>query len=126
MWLLIYMRAMWPTMTLRVIAVAVHAAQNLAEQQIGVAMWVKDVLALRVGGEKSEDETDTVGYCSLRVEHLKFKTDGEPVIYLGFLGKGSIKYQQNIYLNLDLIHISRLERRILERWCRHRRNSGTS
>ena len=33
---------------------------------------VIDVLALRVGGEKGEDEADTVGCCSLRVEHMKF------------------------------------------------------
>ncbi len=28
---------------------------------MGTAMWVIDVLALRVGGEKGEDEADTVG-----------------------------------------------------------------
>lgn len=36
------------------------------------AMWVVDILALRVGGEKGEDEADTVGCCSLRKEHFSF------------------------------------------------------
>ena len=63
---------------------------------MGVAMWVIDVLALRVGGEKSEDEADTVGCCSLRVEHLKFDPDGQPMIELEFLGKDSMQYKQNI------------------------------
>ena len=39
-------------------------------QQLATAMWIIDKLALRVGGEKGEDEADTVGCCSLRVEHL--------------------------------------------------------
>ena len=38
-------------------------------------MWVIDRLALRVGGEKGEDEADTVGCCSLRKEHLRFNPD---------------------------------------------------
>ena len=38
-------------------------------------MWVIDILALRVGGEKGEEEADTVGCCSLRVEHLRFNPD---------------------------------------------------
>lgn len=45
------------------------------EAQAGTAMWVIDRLALRVGGEKDDDEADTVGCCSLRVEHITF---GEP------------------------------------------------
>jgi DNA topoisomerase I len=45
------------------------------ECQAGTAMWVIDALALRVGGEKDEDEADTVGCCSLRVEHISFVED---------------------------------------------------
>ncbi|RYH31080.1 hypothetical protein EON65_03495 [archaeon] len=41
-------------------------SKDRADRQLGVAMWVIDVLALRVGGEKGEDEADTVGCCSLR------------------------------------------------------------
>jgi DNA topoisomerase IB len=51
-------------------------------------MWVIDILALRVGGEKGEDEADTVGCCSLRREHLTFGDNKESYeIDLEFLGK---------------------------------------
>jgi hypothetical protein len=46
---------------------------------IYIKRWVIDILALRVGGEKGEDEADTVGCCSLRVEHVKFKQPGQGV-----------------------------------------------
>ena len=60
-------------------------------------MWVIDVLALRVGGEKGEDEADTVGCCSLRVEHLAFNPDPDSYeIELEFLGKDSMLYKQNV------------------------------
>ena len=60
-------------------------------------MWVIDVLALRVGGEKYEEEADTVGCCSLRVEHLKFSpVEGSHEIELEFLGKDSMLFKQNI------------------------------
>jgi DNA topoisomerase-1 len=48
------------------------------------ALYLIDKLALRVGGEKSEDEADTVGCCSLRKEHVTFvpadpdKAQGDP------------------------------------------------
>jgi DNA topoisomerase-1 len=66
------------------------------ERQIGTAMWVIDILALRVGGEKSDDEADTVGCCSLRVEHLTFGEDGVNEIELEFLGKDSMLFKQNV------------------------------
>lgn len=66
------------------------------EKQIGTAMWVIDILALRVGGEKSEDEADTVGCCSLRVEHLTFAEEGTYEIELEFLGKDSMLFKQNV------------------------------
>ena len=52
-------------------------------------------LALRVGNEKDEDEADTVGCCSLRIEHIKlydrFEDVGENVVEFDFLGKDSIR-----------------------------------
>ena len=50
-------------------------SKDTSERQLGTAMWVIDKLALRVGGEKGEVEADTVGCCSLRLEHLRFNTD---------------------------------------------------
>jgi DNA topoisomerase-1 len=43
-----------------------------------------------VGNEKGDDEADTVGCCSLRVEHLTFEPDNK--ITLDFLGKDSMRY----------------------------------
>ena len=70
-------------------------------RQLATAMWVIDRLALRVGGEKDTDEeADTVGCCSLRVEHLKFDPNGEGgdgrEIELEFLGKDSMLFKQTI------------------------------
>jgi DNA topoisomerase-1 len=45
------------------------------DRQLGTATYLIDRLALRVGNEKSEDEADTVGTCSLRVEHIKIEED---------------------------------------------------
>lgn len=57
-------------------------------------------LALRAGNEKEEGESaDTVGCCSLRVEHIKLhdELDGqECVVEFNFLGKDSIRYQNSV------------------------------
>ncbi len=70
--------------------------------QIATCIWVIDKLALRVGGEKGEDEADTVGCCSLRREHLTFvpTPDGHSStlheVELEFLGKDSMLFKQNV------------------------------
>jgi len=58
------------------------------------AMYFIDVLALRAGNEKGEDEADTVGCCSLRCEHVTL----EPPNYVifDFLGKDSIRYYNKV------------------------------
>eukprot|EP00970_Alexandrium_tamarense_P014891 scaffold4484_cov228-Alexandrium_tamarense.AAC.2 len=76
-------------------------SKSLETRQLATAMWVIDRLALRVGGEKDTDEeADTVGCCSLRVEHLKFDPNNEgedsKEIELEFLGKDSMLFKQTI------------------------------
>ncbi|CAJ1023523.1 Eukaryotic DNA topoisomerase I, DNA binding [Leishmania shawi] len=66
----------------------VHVAQR------AVAMYFIDRLALRVGNEKGEDEADTVGCCSLRVEHIQLMSDN--IVRFDFLGKDSIRYQNDV------------------------------
>jgi DNA topoisomerase-1 len=63
-------------------------------KQLACALYLIDNLALRVGNEKGEDEADTVGVCSLRVEHVKLLEDN--FISLDFLGKDSIRYQNKV------------------------------
>ncbi len=57
-------------------------------------------LALRAGNEKDEGETaDTVGCCSLRVEHIRLRPqmDGQDyVVELDFPGKDSIRYYNKV------------------------------
>ncbi|GMF58493.1 unnamed protein product [Phytophthora fragariaefolia] len=72
-------------------------AKDMFTKQRSTAMWVIDVLALRVGNEKGEDEADTVGCCSLRVEHMSFK-DENCSLTLSFLGKDSMPYNNTVEL----------------------------
>lgn len=51
-------------------------AKTVVNKQLGTAVYLIDFLALRVGGEKDiDEEADTVGCCSLRVEHVSFLHD---------------------------------------------------
>ncbi len=52
-----------------------------------------DKLAMRVGDEKDEDEADTVGASTLRVEHLKF---GESGVEFDFIGKDFVRWQKTL------------------------------
>ncbi|KAJ1672074.1 DNA topoisomerase 1, partial [Spiromyces aspiralis] len=45
----------------------------MAVRQRATALYFIDKLALRAGNEKGEDEADTVGCCSLRLEHVTLK-----------------------------------------------------
>lgn len=69
-------------------------SQDIIENQLGVCTYLIDKLALRVGNEKGEDEADTVGCCSLRVEHISFE-DGNKIT-LDFLGKDSIRFHSTV------------------------------
>ncbi|TYZ59442.1 hypothetical protein PybrP1_012781 [[Pythium] brassicae (nom. inval.)] len=72
-------------------------AKDMFTRQRSTAMWVIDVLALRVGNEKGEDEADTVGCCSLRVEHVSFSA-ANYALTLSFLGKDSMPYNNTVEL----------------------------
>jgi DNA topoisomerase-1 len=69
-------------------------------------MYLIDKLALRAGNEKGEDEADTVGCCSLRLEHVTLlpKDEENPVdrIALSFLGKDSILYEQVVEVDAQV------------------------
>ena len=46
-------------------------SKEMRIRQRSTALYFIDKLALRAGNEKDEDTADTVGCCSLRVEHIK-------------------------------------------------------
>ena len=69
-------------------------------RQIATALYFIDRFALRVGNEKGEDETDTVGVTSLRVEHVDLLDNNK--IKLDFLGKDSVRYNRTITVEPDI------------------------
>ncbi|KAM8861604.1 DNA topoisomerase I, mitochondrial isoform 2-T2 [Synchiropus picturatus] len=75
-------------------------SKTMETRQRAVALYFIDKLALRAGNEKEEGETaDTVGCCSLRVEHITLhkKLDGNAcVVEFDFLGKDSIRYYNKV------------------------------
>lgn len=75
-------------------------SKEMKVRQRAVAIYFIDKLALRAGNEKDEDEADTVGCCSLRIEHVKLHKEvegiGEHVVEFDFLGKDSIRYQNRV------------------------------
>lgn len=75
---------------------------NNKEKQISIALYFIENLALRVGNEKGEDEADTVGVTSLRVEHISLGESN--TITLDFLGKDSVRYVKKINVNDKVYH----------------------
>lgn len=74
------------------------ASQHSQFRQRATAIYLIDFLALRVGNEKDKSEVaDTVGACSLRVEHLKF--DPPRTVTFDFLGKDSMRYLNTVELD---------------------------
>ncbi|HEY4822574.1 MAG TPA: DNA topoisomerase I, partial [Candidatus Bathyarchaeia archaeon] len=62
-------------------------------RKLATVCYLIDNLAMRVGDEKEEDEADTVGASTLRVEHLKFTPHG---VEFDFLGKDSVRWQKTL------------------------------
>ncbi len=71
-------------------------ASEFKTRKIATVSYLIDRLAMRVGDEKDEDEADTVGASTLRVEHIKI---GDDRIEFDFLGKDSVQWQK--FLPLD-------------------------
>lgn len=79
-------------------------SREMMKRQRAIATYFIDTLALRAGNEKDADEvSDTVGCCSIRVEHIilqrdfPIEEDGKRVehdfvIVFDFLGKDSMRY----------------------------------
>ena len=62
-------------------------------RKLATVSYLIDNLAMRVGDEKDEDEADTVGASTLRVEHLKFTPHN---VEFDFLGKDSVRWQKTL------------------------------
>ncbi|GMN48571.1 hypothetical protein TIFTF001_017751 [Ficus carica] len=69
-------------------------SKDVTTRQIAVATYLIDKLALRAGNEKDDDEADTVGCCTLKVENVKALPDNK--LEFNFLGKDSIRYENTV------------------------------
>ena len=92
-------------------------SKDAEKQQLGVATYLIDKLALRVGNEKDENEADTVGCCSLRIEHItlgKFTDEdgneagGENTVTFDFLGKDSMRYLNTVTVEPKVYQLMKL------------------
>ncbi len=63
------------------------------KKQVATVAYLIDRLSMRVGDEKDEDEADTVGASTLRVEHVNV---GEDRIDFDFLGKDSVRWEKTL------------------------------
>ncbi|MCG3140299.1 MAG: hypothetical protein HDKAJFGB_01345 [Anaerolineae bacterium] len=68
------------------------------KRQVATVAYLIDRLAMRVGDEKDEDEADTVGASTLRVEHVNV---GAQAITFDFLGKDSVRWEKALPLADD-------------------------
>lgn len=65
-------------------------SRDIRKRQLGTVLYLIDNLGIRVGNEKKEDEADTIGATTLRVENIEFENGN--VIVFDFLGKDSIRF----------------------------------
>lgn len=69
-------------------------SNNPFDRQIATALYFIDNFALRVGNEKADDESDTVGVTTLRLEHIHLLDNNK--VRLDFLGKDSVPYNRTL------------------------------
>jgi DNA topoisomerase I len=69
-------------------------ARDEKEKKIASVCYLIDAVGMRVGDEKDEDEADTVGATTLRVEHIKRLDD--QAIEFDFLGKDSVRWVKTL------------------------------
>jgi DNA topoisomerase I len=69
------------------------ASKDPKRRQVATVCYLIDKLGMRVGDEKDEDEADTVGASTLRVEHVKIDSGS---VEFDFLGKDSIPWKKSI------------------------------
>lgn len=71
-----------------------YESDDATKRQMATALYLIDRLALRAGHEKGEDEADTVGACTLKVQNVELVSPS--TIRLDFLGKDSIRYENTV------------------------------
>ncbi len=75
-------------------------SKDETERQVATVCYLIDTLGMRVGDEKDEDEADTVGASTLRVEHVDLKGN---MAEFNFLGKDSVAWHKSEELPLSVV-----------------------
>ena len=68
-------------------------SESYNTRQKATAVYLIDKLCIRVGHPKESDSADTVGCCTLRVEHVSLKKTS---LSFSFLGKDSIEFARTL------------------------------
>lgn len=76
------------------------SSKDATKRQIAVATYLIDKLALRAGNEKDDDEADTVGCCTLKVENVVLVPPNK--LQFDFLGKDSVRYFNTVEVELPV------------------------
>ena len=71
-------------------------SENCKTKQTALVCWLIMNLGIRVGDEKREDSSDTVGASSLRKEHVSIENN---FLKLDFLGKDSVRYVNRVEMS---------------------------
>lgn len=69
------------------------SSRDPKQRELATICYLIDAVGMRVGDEKDEDEADTVGATTLRVEHVMVE---EKRLQLDFLGKDSVPWSKTI------------------------------
>ena len=87
------------------------SSDNIVKMQLGTVLYLIDHFGVRVGNERDENEADTVGASTLRVEHLKLNPPDK--VIFDFFGKDSIQFYKElevpprIYSNFEKLLIGK-------------------
>ncbi len=82
------------------------ASKDEKNRKIATVCYLIDRLGMRVGDEKDEDEADTVGATTLRVEHVKID---DTRVEFDFLGKDSVRWVK-VLTNPEPVLVQNLRR----------------
>jgi DNA topoisomerase IB len=73
-------------------------SKDETRRQVATVCYLIDAFGMRVGDEKDEDEADTVGASTLRVEHVTLKGN---LAEFKFLGKDSVDGESKLFYRVD-------------------------
>ena len=77
-----------------------YSDKDVRKYQKGCVLYLVIKLSIRIGHEKPENTADTVGCCTLRKEHISFRSNN--IVDISFLGKDSINFHKSFSCNPEV------------------------